>query len=150
MDVPVHSLDAMPPLPSHRAVNAYLRPSLLVVEQNEEASELLEFFLAPEYNLTVLRDHGNVLEWAQRRPYQLVYMGIDEGQERHAMDALSRLRSLQPTSRIPVVASIGYLETEVERLVMQAGFDGFLKRTFTLRGLNTVLRRVLGTNPYYA
>ncbi|MDZ4698362.1 MAG: response regulator [Rhodothermales bacterium] len=118
------------------------RPSLLIVEANEEASELLELFLSPWYDLTVVHRHDFVARYARERAYQLVFMGIDEGEEQPALDALVQLRMVR-VDRPPVVASVGYIDAEVERCLSRAGFDGFIKRTFTVRSLCSMLERVL-------
>ena len=131
-----------PAPPSDIPPGSLQRPSLLIVEANEEASELLELFLSPRYDLTVVRRHDVVAEYARTRAYQLVFMGIDDGQEQRALDALCQLRSVR-VDRPPVVASVGYLDTEVERRLTSAGFDGFIKRTFTVRGLCSTLERVM-------
>ncbi|MEZ4700789.1 MAG: hypothetical protein R2834_10705 [Rhodothermales bacterium] len=119
-------------------------PSLLVVEQNQETSELLELFLSQAYNLTVVRHHDRVTDLLRAFPYQLVFMGIDEGCEQPAIDALQALRLEDRAGRrTPVVASVCCLDSETERRLFNAGFDGFIKRTFTLRALCDMLNRVL-------
>ncbi len=138
----LHSTPNAPAPPSDIPPGSLQRPSLLVVEANEEASELLELFLSPRYDLTVVRRHDFVAEYARARAFQLVFMGIDDGEEQPALDALSQLRLVR-ADRPPVVASVGYLDTEVQRRLSRAGFDGLIKRTFTLRSLCSTLERVL-------
>lgn len=125
-------------------------PSLLVVEQNPETSELLELFLSQAYNLTVVQHPERVADKLRAFPYQLVFMGIDEGCEQPAIDALKALRGDPAGVRTPVVASVCCLDTETERRLNGAGFDGFIKRTFTLRALCDLLNRVLHRDNAYA
>lgn len=118
-------------------------PSLLIVEQNPETSELLELFLSQAYNLTIVRRHDDVLAHMRAQTYHLVFMGIDDGDEQPALDALQAIRAGYHRQDIPVVASVCCLDTDIERRLSQAGFDGFIKRTFTLRALCDLLNRTL-------
>jgi DNA-binding response OmpR family regulator len=117
-------------------------PSLLVVESDEEAGELLQQFLSREYDVMIVRRHNRVAELLRHHRFDMVLMEVNAESEQEALALLQQLRAYPLGAATPVIASLDGVNVEVERRVALAGFDAYIKRTFTVNRLCAVLGRV--------
>ena len=152
--IAVHLYGQLAPMPEIMTVAK--RHGLLVLEDAAQAhgasiggrraghwGDAAGFSFYPGKNLGALGDAGAVTtsdgaladvvrtlgNYGSQRKYENAYQGVN-----------SRLDEIQAAM---LRVKLRHLDTEVERRLTSAGFDGFIKRTFTVRGLCSTLERVM-------
>lgn len=121
------------------------KPTLLIVDDDQELCAMLGEYLAPEGFLCVTAATGPVgLELLARTPVDLVVLDVMLPE----LSGFEVLRRVRATSRVPVIMLTARGE-EVDRVVgLEMGADDYLPKPFSPRELvariRAVLRRVPG------
>ena len=116
---------------------------ILVVEDNERNLKLLRDVLEyAGYDVRVARTAEDGITSAVSEPPDLVLMdlqlpGID------GMEALRRLRESPRTADIPVVAVTAQAMKQDRERALDAGFNGYVEKPFTVRSFPDQVRRFL-------
>ncbi len=126
------------------------RQTVLVVEDEEDISELIRFNLEQEgFDVTTVADGERALQIVQRDPPALVILDLMlPGMP--GVEVCKRLRSNQATSRLPIVI-VTAKSSEADRVVgLEMGADDYVIKPFSVRELvarvRAVLRRTNGTD----
>lgn len=118
---------------------------ILVVEDNDRNLKLVRDVLVFHgFEVVEARTGEEGVALARERPPDLVLMdlqlpGID------GTEALRQLRESDATSAVPVVALTAFAMTEDDQRARSAGFDGYLSKPVSVRGLPEQVRGYLGT-----
>jgi DNA-binding response OmpR family regulator len=120
------------------------RPTLLIIDDDEELCAMLAEYLAPEGFATASAPTGPAgLDLLARNPVDLVVLDVMLP-ELSGFEVLRRLRS---TSRVPVIMLTARGE-EVDRVVgLEMGADDYLAKPFSPRELVARIRAVLRRMP---
>ena len=116
---------------------------ILVVEDNERNLKLLRDVLEyAGYDVRVARTAEDGITSAVSEPPDLVLMdlqlpGID------GMEALRRLRESSRTADIPVVAVTAQAMKQDRERALDAGFNGYVEKPFSVRAFPDQVRRFL-------
>ncbi|HEV8018311.1 MAG TPA: response regulator transcription factor [Steroidobacteraceae bacterium] len=122
-----------------------LRPTLLVIDDDQELCAMLAEYLGPEGFATVTAATGPAgLEQLARAPVDLVVLDVMLPE----LSGFEVLRRIRAASRVPVIMLTARGE-EVDRVVgLELGADDYLAKPFSARELvariRAVLRRVPG------
>ena len=122
------------------------RPSVLVLDDNQDARRLLQKFLEGGYHVELVGEEKDALELAREHLFDVVLMDINLGGERTGVDALRALRHLSGYEQVPVVALTAYAVTGDRERFLSHGFDGYLGKPLTKQDLYNVIGGVLGSN----
>lgn len=124
-----------PDLPSHQTV--------LVVEDDTSAQELIRWFLPETYDVDFAASASAARDALAQHSYDLVLMDIDLGGQRSGIDVLNDMPA-QTESKSRVLAVTAYAMPGDRERLLNAGFDGYLAKPFThtrfLDALADVLR----------
>ena len=120
-----------------------LRPSVLVLDDNQDARRLLQKFLEGGYHVELVGEEKDALELAREHLFDVVLMDINLGGERTGVDALRALRHLSGYEQVPVVALTAYAVTGDRERFLSHGFDGYLGKPLTKQELYNVIAGVL-------
>lgn len=118
---------------------------ILVVEDNERNLKLVRDVLAfAGFEVDEARTGEEGVARARERPPDLVLMdlqlpGID------GTEALRQLRSTSTTAAVPVVALTAQAMPEDRERVTAAGFDGYVTKPVSVRGLPDAVRSHLAS-----
>ena len=119
------------------------RPSVLVLDDNQDARRLLQKFLEGGYHVELVGEEKDALELARQHLFDVVLMDINLGGERTGVDALRALRHLSGYEQVPVVALTAYAVTGDRERFLSHGFDGYLGKPLTKQELYNVIAGVL-------
>ena len=119
------------------------RPSVLVLDDNQDARRLLHKFLEGGYHVELVGEERDALELARRHLFDVVLMDINLGGGRNGIDALKALRHLSGYEQVPVVALTAYAVTGDRERFLSSGFDGYLGKPLTKKELYNVIAGVL-------
>ena len=119
------------------------RPSVLVLDDNQDARRLLQKFLEGGYHVELVGEEKDALELAREHLFDVVLMDINLGGERTGVDALRALRHLSGYEQVPVVALTAYAVTGDRERFLSHGFDGYLGKPLTKQDLYNVIAGVL-------
>ena len=122
------------------------RPSVLVLDDNQDARRLLQKFLEGGYHVELVGEEKDALELAREHLFDVVLMDINLGGERTGVDALRALRHLSGYEQVPVVALTAYAVTGDRERFLKHGFDGYLGKPLTKKDLYNVIAGVLQSN----
>jgi two-component system, cell cycle response regulator DivK len=108
---------------------------ILIVEDNEKNLKLVRDVLQVKGYQTLEAGTGeDGLKIARERKPDLILMDIQlPGMS--GVEALKALRAAPETAAIPVVAITASVMQQDRKMVMSAGFDGFIDKPFNLRSL---------------
>ena len=128
---------------------AFPRPSngsrsrVLVADESEEVHTLIEYVLAPYFDIEYASDFTSVLRRAQETQYDVVLLDTEFGAAASAAEALAPLRHLNGYEMVPVVALDAHAIHGGEVHFLAAGYDGCLKKPLDKRLLLESMGHVL-------
>ncbi len=117
------------------------RRSVLVVEDNPSMRLILKHVLKTEYEVRLASSVDEALQVAQERPFDALVLDIQLGEARTGIDLLQLLRQMPAYREVPAVvctASVG-----VRASALEAGFDEYVEKPFSITQLHEALARVL-------
>jgi DNA-binding response OmpR family regulator len=120
------------------------KPTLLIVDDDQELCAMLAEYLAPEGFLTLTAGTGtSALEQLGRAPLDLVVLDVMLPE----LSGFEVLRRIRAVSRVPVIMLTARGE-EVDRVVgLELGADDYLAKPFSPRELVARIRAVLRRMP---
>lgn len=119
--------------------------SVLIVDDNEDILFLMRRYLSRVEGCTIIetaQNEDDALALASRHPFDLVLMDINLGRERNGVDVLHALRQLDAYRHTPVIAVTAYAMTGEREHFLEAGFDEYLAKPFTLPQLRQTVTEV--------
>ena len=128
---------------------AFPRPSngsrnrVLVADESKEVHTLIEYVLAPYFDIEYASDFTTVLRRARETQYDVVLLDTELGEAASAAEALAPLRDLHGYERVPVVALDAHAIHGGEVHFLAAGYDGCLKKPLDKRLLLESMGQVL-------
>ena len=128
---------------------AFPRPSdgsrnrVLVADVNEEVHTLIEYVLAPYFDIEYAADFASVLRRAQETQYDVVLLDTELGEAASAAEALAPIRGLNGYDMVPVVALDGHAIHGGEVHFLAVGYDDCLKKPLDKRLLLESMGHVL-------
>ncbi len=115
------------------------RPTVLVVEDNDDTRMLLERILRATYDVTAVGDARSALLAMNQRRFAALVLDINLGGKETGADVLRIARSLPNYSGVFAVALTAYaLPGDRERLI-ESGFSAYISKPFTRQSLMETL-----------
>jgi PAS domain S-box-containing protein len=114
---------------------------ILVVDDNRDICELIEMMLAPR-TVHWTQAAEPALEMASENTYSAILMDISLPQK-SGVEALHELRQAEHTVATPIIAMTGHALPGDRQRLLDQGFDAYLAKPFTLKGLHGVLETAL-------
>ncbi|WP_420454736.1 ATP-binding protein [Rubrivirga sp.] len=115
------------------------RPSVLVVEDNDDTRMLLERILRSAYDVTAVGDARSALLAMNQRRFTALVLDINLGGKETGADVLRIARSLPDYGGVFAIALTAYaLPGDRERL-LESGFSAYISKPFTRQSLMETL-----------
>ena len=115
------------------------RPSILVVEDNDDTRMLLDRILRTTYDVTAVGDARSALLAMNQRRFSGLVLDINLGGKETGADVLRIARSLPDYGSVFAIALTAYaLPGDRERL-LESGFDEYISKPFTRASLMETL-----------
>ncbi len=123
---------------------AITRHKVLVGETNSETQRLVRSLLQPYYDLTIVPNTDDLLKQADTMQYDLLMLDVHLQGGRTGVDVLRELRRRPQYTRIPAIAVAASTTAMDQReLIDRAGFDGFLRKPFSIVELLETVERMI-------
>ncbi len=87
------------------------------------------------------------LQGAQQRPFDALVLGIQLGETRTGIDLLQLLRQMPAYREVPAVACTASMTPGSRASALEAGFDEYVEKPFSITQLHEALARVLSSSP---
>ncbi|MEZ4702492.1 MAG: PAS domain S-box protein [Rhodothermales bacterium] len=145
--------EPMPPEPAapaatngHADVEEPAGPRLLVAEGNAEIQRIVRSLLQPYYTLTIAPTMSSVMEEARQQTFDLLLLDVHLEGELSGLELLHRLRSMPQYLNTPAIAVAYSTDGFSEQDAMhRAGFDGFLRKPFSIVELLDTVEKLTAT-----
>lgn len=111
------------------------RLTLLVVEDNEEARQLITRVLGPYYTVDAVADARSALDRMSRTAFDVLVMDIHLGGKQTGADILRIARTLPGYEHVTAIAVTAYALPGDREQFLNAGFDGYVSKPFTVKVL---------------
>ncbi len=135
-----------PPPPAPAPPEEPAGPRLLVAESNPEVQRIVRSLLQSEYTLTIATTMSAAMEHARKVTFDLLLLDVHLEGELSGLELLHRLRSLPQYLETPAIAiaynTDGFTE---EDALHRAGFDGFLRKPFSIVELLDTVDKLTAT-----
>ena len=119
------------------------RNRVLVADESEEVHTLIEYVLAPYFDIEYASDFTSVLRRATETQYDVVLLDTELGETASAAEALAPLRDLNGYDHVPVVALDSHAVHGGEVHFLAVGYDDCLKKPLDKRLLLESMGHVL-------
>ena len=119
------------------------RNRVLVADESEEVHTLIEYVLAPFFDIEYASDYTSVLRRAKETQYDVVLLDTELGETSSAAEALAPLRDLNGYETVPVVALDSHAVHGGEFHFLSVGYDDCLQKPLDKRLLLESLGNVL-------
>ena len=125
---------------------AIARHRVLVGETNSETQRLVRSLLQPYYDLTIAPNTDDLLKRAEESQFDLLLLDVHLKGGRSGVDVLRELRRRPQYTRTPAIAVAANTSAIDQReLIDRAGFDGFLRKPFSIVELLETVERMIET-----
>jgi signal transduction histidine kinase/ActR/RegA family two-component response regulator len=140
---------AQVPAPRQNSKTSQGRPqrSVLVVEDNEVTRHLFQRVLKGLHEATFAASASEALALARKSIFDVVLLDINLGHGQSGEDVLHELRRMSAYRRTPIIAVTAHALPDDEKRFLEAGFDGYLSKPFTMHHLEQMLECVMDFQP---
>ena len=110
-------------------------PSILLVEDTAETSEMIKLFLRTAGAIDLATDAQSALDMAAVKQYDLILMDINLGRGMTGLDVTRILREKDEYRTIPIIALTAYAMKGDREMTLEAGCSEYLSKPFSKRDL---------------
>ena len=122
------------------------RHRVLVGETNSETQRLVRSLLQPYYDLTIVPNTDDLLKQAEASQFDLLLLDVHLQGGQSGVDVLRELRRRPQYTRTPAIAVAASSSAIDQReLIDRAGFDGFLRKPYSIVELLETVERMIET-----
>ncbi|HYE96201.1 MAG TPA: ATP-binding protein [Rubricoccaceae bacterium] len=115
------------------------RPSILVVEDNDDTRLLLTRILGADYRVTAVGDARSALDALSRLPFSALVLDINLGGKQTGADILRVARALPGCADVFAIALTAYALPGDRERFLEAGFSQYISKPFTRSALLAAL-----------
>ena len=113
---------------------------LLIVEKDDDVRNILEMlFVSEGYTVSCARDPAEALELVLTKVPDVIFSSL-VFTDIHGFELCRQLRALPKTSGKLIVALTGYSGEDIEKEILDAGFDKYLPKPVSLEVLLSLLK----------
>ncbi len=117
--------------------------NILVVEDNHDTQILLRYLLSSKYNIDTVTRVEDALLKIEEKPYILLLVDINLGEERTGIDLLNILRDNDLYAHVPMIAITAYAMPGDDDKFIKMGFDDYVSKPFSRTALFHAIDKVL-------
>jgi DNA-binding NtrC family response regulator len=123
------------------------RPSILAVDDAQPIRQLLNFYLAPSYDVVMADSAEQALQVLESRTFELVITDIGLP-GKSGFDLCESLKKMHPDTMIVVVT--GLFDMQYAKRAIDAGATSFLTKPIDFKRLQTVVEDALKVHAHRA
>jgi len=127
--------------PAHMQISSTAEPlHLLIVERDDDVRNVLEaLFVSQGYTVSCARDPAQALELVPLKVPDVIFSSL-VFVNTHGFELCRQLRALPETSDKFIVALTGYSDDNLEKAILDGGFDKYLPKPVSLEVLLSILK----------
>lgn len=118
-------------------------PRILLVEDNEETTLLIQVLLEDRYDVVTARTASEALAAADRKAFDLALIDINIPGGADGLELFKKLRTRPDFSDKPMAAVTAYAFPSDRKRFLDAGFDDYLSKPFAPEDLLKFIERLL-------
>jgi PAS domain S-box-containing protein len=119
-------------------------PKVLIVEDNELNTQLLEIYLEGIYETFSTNTGESAISVSKETLFDLILMDINLGSGLNGMEAASEIRKIADYDKIPIIAVTGYTSREEQINITSGGCSHYLAKPFRKSELLKIIEEVIG------
>lgn len=120
---------------------------ILIVEDNEVNSKIMEFQLGKYYLIDIVKGGEEAIELFSKNDYNLILMDINLGAGLNGIEVMKIIRESDKGKNTPVIAITAYSNFGNKESFLNAGFDNYILKPYHSDDL---LRCVMDTINIYS
>jgi len=121
-------------------------PSILLVEDDTINAMVIKKFLSKNFNVDVASKSSQSIDMAEANNYSLFLLDINLGRGMNGVDVMTEIRKMPKYANTPIIASTAYtMKGDKERL-LQAGFDDYISKPYTMHEIILKVQQYLKNN----
>ncbi len=120
---------------------------ILIVEDNEVNSKIMEFQLGKYYLIDIAKNGEEAIELFSKNNYNLILMDINLGAGLNGIEVIKIIRESDKGKNTPVIAITAYANFGNKESFLNAGFDNYILKPYHSDDL---LRSVMDTINIYS
>ena len=120
---------------------------ILIVEDNEVNSKIMEFQLSKYYLIDIAKNGDEAIELFSKNDYNLILMDINLGAGLNGIEVMKIIRESDKGKNTPVIAITAYANFGNKESFLNAGFDNYILKPYHSDDL---LRCVMDTINIYS
>ena len=117
---------------------------LLIVEDTLYIQTIHRYLLRDTFDLVLVGRFDEALDAAARQPFDLFLLDIDLGEQRTGVELLGELRQMPAYAATLAVTCTANTRPGDRERFLASGFDAYVGKPFTKKGLLDTLHTVLG------
>ncbi len=117
--------------------------NILVVEDNHDTQILLKYLLSSKFSIETVTRVKDALLRIEEKPFALLLVDINLGEERTGIDLLNILRDNDLYAHLPMIAITAYAMPGDDDKFIKMGFDDYVSKPFSRTSLYKAIDNVL-------
>ena len=118
-------------------------PTVLLIEDDVINASVIEKFLRRDYNVEVAFTSLQSIEMAAANKYSIILLDINLGRGMNGIDVLNEIKKLAINVNTPIIASTAYTMKGDKEKLLQAGFDDYISKPYTMNEILVKIKQVL-------
>lgn len=128
--------------PGDLNVNANL-PFVLLIEDDAINASVIQKFIKKNYQVDMTYSSVKSIEMATANSYDIILLDINLGRGMNGIDVLKEIKKTVKNSNTPVIASTAYTMKGDKEKLLQAGFDDYISKPYTMDEILVKLKQVI-------
>jgi CheY-like chemotaxis protein len=118
-------------------------PSVLLIEDDAINASVIEKFLRRDYKVDVAFKSAQSIEMAATNKYSIILLDINLGRGMNGIDVLNEIKKKTINANTPVIASTAYTMKGDKEKLLQAGFDDYISKPYTMNEILVKIKQVI-------
>lgn len=123
----------------------YIKPALLVVEDDDVTIDFLRFVLSEHYTVSTAENGPDALKLIAETEFKAIIMDINLGRGMNGLEVVAELRKFQNYQNVPVIAVTAFAMEGDKDEFIGAGCDYYLSKPFLKNDLLAVVEDAIRT-----
>jgi CheY-like chemotaxis protein len=118
-------------------------PSVLLIEDDAINASVIQKFIRKDYKVDMAYSSVKSIEMATENSYDIILLDINLGRGMNGIDVLKEIKKTVKNSNTPVIASTAYTMKGDKEKLLQAGFDDYISKPYTMNEILVKIKQVI-------
>ena len=117
--------------------------SVLLIEDDAINASVIQKFIRKDYKVDMAYSSVKSIEMAAENSYDIILLDINLGRGMNGIDVLKEIKKTVKNSNTPVIASTAYTMKGDKEKLLQAGFDDYISKPYTMSEILIKIKQVI-------